>query len=139
MARSRRAIGRLQFRDQSREAKRVMNSNKVVRALNETANQVMREFKATAPVLTGQFRANVRKVHGRGYDGRPVVRVEIYDAARESRWRGSGARVIEYGSVDTPAHLTLTKALNKVGRSRGQQANLRGGLARGVGRRGGAV
>jgi hypothetical protein len=138
MARSRGAINRLQFRNQQREARRIMESDPVQRGLERQANAVIREFKRNAEPskLTGQFQRNVRKTRARGFDGRPCVRVEIFDSPDELTWRGSSARSIEFGTNDTEAKNALTNALNAVGRGNG---GLRGGLARGVGPRGGAV
>lgn len=113
-----------------------MESDPVRRGLNRRADAVIREFRRTAPTRTGRFRTNIRKVDGKGFDGRPVVRVEIFDSPDEQQWRGSAARSIEFGTNDTPAHLTLTQALNRVGSGGG---GVRGGLARGIGPRGGAV
>ncbi len=117
-------VGTIRFNNPRAYSRAIMRSEPVTRALDRQGSEIMREFKRNATVLTGQYRHNVRKTRGTGYDGRPTVRVEIYDSPNEINWRGSAARSIEFGTNDTPAHLALTRALNA---ARGRR--VRGGLS----------
>jgi hypothetical protein len=115
-----------------------MESSPVRKSLDRGGTAVVQEFRRTAPVLTGRFRQNVRKVWAHGADGRPAMRVEVYDSPDEMQWRGSAARSIERGTNDTPAHRTLARAISAVG-GRRSRAGIGAGISRTVGPRGGAV
>ncbi len=128
------AVGTIRFSNPRAHSRAVMRSDPVLRAIDRQGSEIVREFKRNATVRTGQYRHNVRKVRATGYDGRPVVRVEIYDSPNEINWRGSAARSIEFGTNDTPAHLALTRALNAA-----EGRRVRGGLARGRAGRGSVV
>jgi hypothetical protein len=71
----------------------------------EIARQIVDDYRATAPVLTGAFRSDAEVV----VDG---TRVQVVDDNDDSQY-------IEYGTSDTPPHGTLTNAARKHGRYTG--------------------
>jgi hypothetical protein len=83
-----------------REARKISTEKRI-----EIAEQVAREAISAAPVLTGEFRDNIG-VRASGDDGRVVDEDET-------------AVFKEYGTVDTPAHATLTDAARHHGKYSG--------------------
>lgn len=78
-----------------------------VKAREEIARQIAADARASAPVLTGEFR-----------DGIHADGVSVVDDDPESIYK-------EYGVVDRPAHATLTDAARKYGKYTGMQPRRR--------------
>ncbi|MCC3311528.1 hypothetical protein [Nocardia africana] len=73
----------------------------------EITKEIVEEARATAPVLTGEFRDGIREdIHGND--------VDVVDDDPDAMYK-------EYGTSDTPAHATLTDAARKRGRYSGWQ------------------
>lgn len=89
-----------------REARRISTERRV-----EIAEQVAHEAISAAPVLTGEFRSGIG-VEVSGDDVRVVDNDETADFK-------------EYGTVDTPAHATLTDAARHHGKYSGMQPGRR--------------
>lgn len=71
------------------------------------ADQIAADARATAPVLTGQFRGGI-DVHVSG------TLVQVVDTDETSIHK-------EYGTSDTPAHAVLTNAAMPYGKYRGMR------------------
>lgn len=85
-----------------REAKRISTDDRV-----KIAEQVAQQAIGSAPVLTGEYRGGIAvEVHG------DDVRVVDNDPT---------AGFKEYGTVDTPAHATLTDAARQHGKYSGMK------------------
>ncbi|MFD8496339.1 HK97 gp10 family phage protein [Amycolatopsis sp. NPDC059657] len=89
------------YRDQLlAEARKISTEQRV-----EIAHQAAGDAVASAPVLTGEYRDGIH-VETNG------DQVSIVDTDPESIYK-------EYGTSDTPAHMTLTEAASKYGRYSG--------------------
>lgn len=79
------------FKFSSRDAKAIMRSRGVQRAVNHGADRGIAAFRSAArvPGGTGNLAAKVRKESARGRDGRPGVRIVAYSEGNLSALFGT--------------------------------------------------
>lgn len=93
----------------NRDARRVLASVEVRRALRAAAERGVPAFRQAAPRRTGQFAARVTVEDSTGWDGRPAVRIVA---------RSEGALAIEFGSKRHRGANALQKAIVAIERGR---------------------
>lgn len=83
---------------------------------SQSARAAAAEARARAPVVSGAYRNGIRVQVNQGTGEVDLVDVDPL------------AVIKEYGTIDTPAHMTLSNAARRQGNLKGSAADLGGGL-----------